>query len=169
MTNPPKGKKQTQRTAEEARKTVEDILAKVHVPDGYAKLTINQRRFMLAAILGSIVPADSKVRDVEMQRLKTHLALKFHFTPELLDQALAAAHKGLSGEDLADASKTLPELLSIDDRINLVGLLWDVALCDLELAPEEEQMVLKVADLAQVPRKHVIEQQAKVQRKGYAS
>jgi uncharacterized tellurite resistance protein B-like protein len=169
MANPPKGKKLAQRTADEARKTVDDIIAKVHTPDGYAKLTINQRRFMLAAIVGSIVPADSKIRDVEMARLKNHLASKFHFTPELLDQALAAAQKGLSGEELADASKTLPELFSMDDRINLIGLLWDVALCDLELAPEEESMVMKVADFAQVPRKHVVEQQQKVQRKGYAS
>jgi uncharacterized tellurite resistance protein B-like protein len=169
MTKPPKGKKHNQLVAENARKAVDDILAKVHQPDGYAKLSSYQRRFLLAAILGSIVPADLKVRDVEMQRLKTHLATKFHLTPELLEQALAAAQKGLSGEELTDVSKTLPELLSIEDRINLIALLWDVAMCDLELAPEEEKMVMRVADLAQVPRKHVVEQQQKVQRKGYAS
>jgi uncharacterized tellurite resistance protein B-like protein len=169
MEKPPKGKKQAQLNALEARKTVDEILAKVHTPDGYARLTINQRRFMLAAILGSIVPADAKVREVEMHRLKMHLAAKFHFTPELLDQALSVAHKGLTGDELTDASKTLTELLSVEDRVNLIGLLWDVALCDLELAPEEEAMVIKVADLAEVPRKRVIEQQQKVQRKGYAS
>jgi uncharacterized tellurite resistance protein B-like protein len=75
----------------------------------------------------------------------------------------------LTGDELTDASKTLTELLSVEDRVNLIGLLWDVALCDLELAPEEEAMVIKVADLADVPRKRVIEQQQKVQRKGYAS
>jgi uncharacterized tellurite resistance protein B-like protein len=169
MDKPPKGKKQAQLTALEARKTVDEIIAKVHAPDGYAKLTINQRRFMLAAILGSMVPADAKVREIEMQRLKMHLAAKFHFTPELLDQAMAVAHKGLTGDELTDASKTLSALLSVEDRVNLVGLLWDVALCDLELAPEEEAMVMKIADLAQVPRKRVVEQQQKIQRKGYAS
>jgi uncharacterized tellurite resistance protein B-like protein len=155
-------------TALNAKQHVDDIMAAVRKPDGYAKLSQAQRKLLLAAVLGSMVPADAKIKDVELQRVKTHLSTKYHLAPQLLDEALAIAIDGLSGLDVIHASKALTELLSIEDRINLIGLLWDVALCDLELAPEEEELVFKIADIAQVPRKKVIEQQARVSKKGYS-
>jgi uncharacterized tellurite resistance protein B-like protein len=151
-----------------AHQHVEEIMQAVAKPDGYARLTQTQRKFLLAAVLGSMVPADSKVKDVELQRIKTHLATKYFLAPQLLDEALVIAHEGLSGGGVEKAAKSIAELLNIDDRINLIGLLWDIALCDLELAQEEENLVYKVADLAQVPRKKVVEQQARVAKKGYS-
>ena len=54
----------------------------------------------------------------------------------------------------------MPDLLSIDDRTQLIGMLWDLALCDHELHQNEETLIYKVADAAGVLRKRVAEQQA---------
>lgn len=140
-----------------------EIMAKIDEPSGFAKLQPNQRKFLLAAVLGSIVFADGKIRDVEMQHLETHLIKKYRLNAETLRHSISYANTGLSAEHLQKASRQLTELLSIDDRISLVGLLWDIAISDNELHGNEESMIYKIADSSGVPRKRVIEQQARVQ------
>ena len=140
-----------------------DIMAKLDQPSGFSKLQPNQRKFLLAAVLGSIVPADGKIREVEMKHLEAHLKQKYSCNPETLRLALSYANTGLANEQLKKAASQLAELLSIEDRTSLVGLLWDIAICDDELHGSEETMIYKIADSAGVPRKRVAEQQARAQ------
>ena len=142
---------------------VDEIMAKLDLPAGFAKLQPNQRKFLLAAVLGSIVPADGQIRAVEMQHLETHLKQKYSFNPEALKLAMSYANTGLAAKQLKKASSQLSELLSIDDRIALIGLLWDIAICDDELHRSEEDMIYKIADSSGVPRKRVVEQQVRAQ------
>lgn len=140
-----------------------EIIAKLDEPSGFAKLKPNQRKFLLAAVLGSIVCADGKIREVEMQHLEVHLTQKYRLSPETLRHSLSYANIGLAAEQLQKASRQLTELLSIDDRVSLIGLLWDIAISDDELHGSEESMIYKIADSSGVPRKRVIQQQARVQ------
>ena len=140
-----------------------DIMAKLDQPSGFSKLQPNQRKFLLGAVLGSIVPADGKIREVEMQHLETHLKQKYGCNPETLRLALSYANTGLANEQLIKAANQLKELLSIEDRTALIGLLWDIAICDNELHSNEEAMIYNIADSADVPRKRVAEQQARAQ------
>ena len=78
--------------------------------------------------------------------------------------ALGLIKNNVSPEHLAQATKQLPEMLSIEDRVNLVGMLWDLALCDFELHSLEEALIYKIADQAGVPRKRVAEEQARATR-----
>lgn len=55
----------------------------------------------------------------------------------------------------------LAGLLGIEDRCVLVGHMWDVALSDKELHAAEEALISSLSDRAGVPRKRVIEQQAR--------
>ncbi len=57
-------------------------------------------------------------------------------------------------------AKHLPELLSIEDRTHLVGMLWDIALCDHDLHQNEKSLIYKIADASGVLRKRVVEQHA---------
>ena len=140
-----------------------EIMSKLDQPSGFAKLLPNQRKFLLAAVLGSIVPADGKIRDVEMQHLEAHLKQKYNCTPETLKLAMSYANTGLADKHLQKAARQLTELLSIEDRTALIGLLWDIAICDNELHKSEESLIYKIADAAEVPKKRVAEQQARMQ------
>jgi uncharacterized tellurite resistance protein B-like protein len=145
-----------------ARVQFRDIVEILRKPGGSARLTIDQRRFMLAALIGSMVPADGKIRPVELEKLRDILMGKFIPGGKPLDQALDMARSGLG--DIAQfttAASRLQELFSIEDRCNLVGFLWDVALSDRELHTNEEKLIYEIADQAGVPRKKVIEQQAR--------
>jgi uncharacterized tellurite resistance protein B-like protein len=144
----------------DARDIITQILGMIASPNGFARLTPPQRKFLLAAILGSIVPADGKVKPVEMELLEKHLTKKYGLTSSSLKSVLSFASTANQGDKLKDAARHLPDLLSIEDRTNLVGLLWDIALCDHELHANEDTLIYKIADQAGVPRKRVAEQQA---------
>ena len=136
------------------------IIDKLSSPNGFAKLSPQQRRLLLAAVLSSIVPADSKVRKVEMEHLEKHLSTKFQFAKESLSKALSLAHQKLPLSRVELLSRHLSDLLSIEDRTKLIGMLRDIALCDQELHPSEEALIYKIADVTGVMRKRVVEQQA---------
>ncbi len=143
--------------------TMAEIMSLLESPAGFAKLQPNQRKFLTAAVLGSIVPADGKIRPVEMEHLEAHLKQKYRLNLETLKLAMSYANTGLAAEQLQIAAHELTELLSIEDRTKLIGLLWDVAICDDELHSSEESMIYKIADSSGVPRKRVAEQQARAQ------
>lgn len=142
---------------------ITDIMATLETPNGFSKLQPNQRKILLAAILGSIIPCDGKIREVEVKHLRDHLQQRFGLTTTILKSAIAHASIGLNPEYLKKACAQLPELLSIEDRTNLIGMLWDIALCDHELHSTEEKMIYAVADSSGVPRKRVAEMQSRAQ------
>ncbi len=144
----------------EARAIIALIMETIATPNGFAKLSPSQRKYLLAAILGSVIPVDGKVRAVEVEYFETFLKTKYQFTNETLKIAQAFAKAELQSEALLQASRHLPDLLSIEDRTNLIGMLWDLALCDQELHTKEDALIYKIADQAGVPRKRVAEQQA---------
>ena len=136
------------------------IVEKLALPNGFSKLTPSQRQLLLAAVLSSIVPADGLVRKVEIEQLEKLLKTKFQFANSQLETAMRMANKQGSFTGVETLAKYLPELLSIEDRTHLIGLLWDLALCDHELHQREESLINKVADAAGVLRKRVAEQKA---------
>ncbi len=139
---------------------ISQITEKLAMPNGFAKLSSLQRRLLLAAVLSSIVPVDGHVRKVEIEQLEKQLRVKFQFTQAQLQTAMALASKQGSPTGVEILAKHLPELLSIEDRTQLIGMLWDLALCDHELHQREESLIYKLADASGVLRKRVAEQQA---------
>jgi uncharacterized tellurite resistance protein B-like protein len=151
---------ETQIAAANSHAELTQVMDKLAMPNGFAKLTPDQRRLLLGAVLSSIVPADGYVRKVEMDLLDKLLKTKFQFANSQLQTALGLASKQGSFANVETLAKHLPELLSIEDRTQLIGLLWDLALCDHELHQREETLIYKMADASGVLRKRVTEQQA---------
>jgi uncharacterized tellurite resistance protein B-like protein len=142
-----------QTAADISHAEISQIAEKLAMPNGFAKLTSIQRRLLLAAVLTSIVPADGHVRKVEMEQLEKLLKQKFQFSQGQLQTAMAMASKQGSPTGVELLAKHLPELLSIEDRTQMIGMLW-------ELHQREETLIYKVADAAGVLRKRVAEQQS---------
>jgi uncharacterized tellurite resistance protein B-like protein len=143
---------------------IAQILATSQQHNGFAKLNSSQRKLLLAAVLASMIPADGKIHVNELEHFSAHLKKKYQFTDDALHQAMVFTKRGLSPEQLEQATKQLPEMLNMEDRAHLIGMLWDLAFCDHELHGNEEKLVYMVADKAGVPRKRVAEEQAKAVR-----
>lgn len=141
---------------------LDDIVALLKEPAGFSRLLPEQRKFVLAVVVASIVPADGKIKPCELEKLQALLRSRMHTSGKTLDHALLLARAGLRGNAAISLSATrLADLLGIEDRCALIGMLWDIALCDYELHAKEEQLIYDIADKAGIPRKKVAEQQAR--------
>jgi uncharacterized tellurite resistance protein B-like protein len=141
---------------------LDEIVALLAEPSGFARLKPEQRKFVLAVVIGSVIPADGKIKPCELEKLETLLHGRMQTRGQTLQQALALAKSKLNSDGAISLSASrLADLLGIEDRCALIGMLWDVALCDYELHAHEEALIYAIADKAGVPRKKVAEQQAK--------
>ena len=141
---------------------LQSIIGKAHSPIDFASLTIEQRKYLFALILASMVPADGLIRDVEMKYLLSHLAERYHMQAVALERAASlVSHPVTAPESVHRLAGRLPDLLSIEDRASMVGILWELALCDKDLHANEEDLIYKIADKVGVARKKVAELQAR--------
>lgn len=121
-----------------------------------------ERRLAVTVLLAALVPADRKVREVEIDRLiqisVEHYKVPGHAVRTIVSIAQA---KAFHTDELRGVASLVPEILNIEDRCTLVGMLWDIALCDKELHSLEEEAIYLIADKLGVPRKKTVEQQAR--------
>jgi uncharacterized tellurite resistance protein B-like protein len=135
---------------------------KLKSPKGVASLSIEDRKFLFAVMIASVVPSDHKVKAVETDKLASILKQKYGLQGEVFTKAMIFARgEYASREDIKSLAIQLESLLSAEDRAELVGSMWDVALSDKELHQLEEQLIYSVADAAGLPRKRTAEQQAR--------
>lgn len=149
-------------TLSTASARLDEISALLKEPSGFSRLSPEQRKFVLAVVIASVVPADGKIRPCELEKLQALLKIRMQTSGRTLESVLALAQSGLGRNSAVGLSASrLADLLGIEDRCALIGMLWDIALCDYELHAAEEQLIYDIADKAGVPRKKVAEQQAK--------
>jgi len=141
--------------------SVQIILEAAGKANDYSRLTAHQRRLLLACILAAMVPADGKIRQVETEQLEVLLRGRYGLQQSEIDKAIEFCMDDANRALVQQAARHMVDLLSIEDRITLVGQLWDIALADRELHHAEETLIYELADKFQVPRKRVIEQQAR--------
>lgn len=106
----------------------------------------------VAALLVEMSRADhdqtEAERQVAQQVLEQHLELPVAEARALLQRADAAATTSVS---LYDFTSALHQALDDEQRIEILKLLWRVALADGQLDKYEEYLVRKIADLLYVP------------------
>ena len=140
------------------------ILSITQQQNGFAKLNSHQRRLLLAALLASVIPVDGRIHANEIGHFSDHLKKRYQFSDDMVKYVHGLIKKNISPEHLNQATKQLPEMLSMEDRVNLIGMMWDLAHCDFELHGLEAALINKIADQAGVPKKRVAEEQAKAVR-----
>lgn len=145
-----------------ARLHLDEIILLLQKPGGFSKLTTVQRKFLMGLVLAAIVPADKRIRNIELERLQLLLKSSLRINGEVAMESLALADNNtLDPINIEVLAKALPELLGIEDRCTIITNLWELALCDDELHSFEEKLVYKIADLSEVPRKKVAELMAR--------
>ena len=116
----------------------------------FAGLSHNHTRFLYAALLASIIMSDERVRPEELALFAKMVTQKL-LLPEGALEAMAdfIAH-GLNDEELEGASLALRRELPMEKRVELIGMLWELAMCDASLHPREEERVQRIAEFVGV-------------------
>lgn len=101
-----------------------------------------------AVLLCEVMRADSVFTENEQDELSIILTKQFDLTKQevgtILEQAFELSE---NASDFYQFTSKLNQHYSLDDRIKIVTLLWQVAYADGELASIEEHIIRKIADL----------------------
>ncbi|MBU2924077.1 TerB family tellurite resistance protein [Colwellia sp. 1_MG-2023] len=101
-----------------------------------------------AVLLCEVMRADSVFTESEQDTLSNILAKQFNLNDQEVSTVLQQAFElSENASDFYQFTSKLNQHYSLDDRIEIVSLLWKVAYADGELASIEEHIIRKIADL----------------------
>lgn len=116
-----------------------------------------QVRVAVAALLQKMAAADFSQHPSEQDELREgvrrFLDLQAEEAAELLEDGRREAAESVS---LYDFTEVLHRELDLEQKVEVVELLWQVAYCDGAIHPQEEHLVRKVAALLHVPHDRFI-------------
>lgn len=114
-------------------------------------------RLATAALLIEVARADYDYDPIEFARLLELVASRFSLAPDdALELANTADQRVDDSVSLHEFTRVLHENLTVDEKAEVVVLLWEVAYVDGRLDMHEDSLVLKISDLLYVPRGEVM-------------
>ena len=110
---------------------------------------VNHSLEMAAAVLMmEISLADSVLQSEERQLMEQSMQKHFHLTAEETESILSLARKEVDhAVSLYDFTQKLKNSLSMEERIQIIEILWRIAFADSVVDKYEEYFVRKIADL----------------------
>lgn len=118
-------------------------------------------RVAIAALCFQVMEADGTVSKVERQRLRELLQEHYGLSSGKLDALMEAGLE--AGKEAVDYYRFTTDIrrhLDEDQRIELIGILWDIVYADGERNEMEDHVIWRVADLLGVSvRDRVLQRQ----------
>ncbi|MDV2856943.1 MULTISPECIES: tellurite resistance TerB family protein [Oceanimonas] len=122
-----------------------------------------QEEVAVAALLSEVMLADGVASEAEHQRLEQLLARLFGHAPhevhQWLQQGRAHQEEAVSLYEFTQHLKTL----AIERREAILSALWQMAMTDGVLDPQEEGIVRQVAELLYIPHSRFIQLKLRVE------
>jgi len=101
-----------------------------------------------AVLLCEVVRADEEFTEQEQDKLSLLLSKQFSLSDdEVIIIVEKALHLSENASDFYQFTSKLNQHYSLEQRIKIVALLWQIAYADGELASIEEHIIRKIADL----------------------
>ena len=122
-------------------------------PDGEQSL-----RLAVAMLLLDVARADTEIT-AEERRVARQVLERFFPMPSDQAQALvvAAQHEAEHATSLYPFTRLINRECDLEERAQIVGMLWRVSSADGRIDAHEEHLVRKVADLLYVPHARLIQ------------
>ncbi|MCX7303449.1 MAG: TerB family tellurite resistance protein [Hyphomicrobiales bacterium] len=127
-------------------------------------------RVAAAALMYHVMDADGVRQDAEWERMKAILAEAYGLSGEALDDLVIAG--GAADEDAVDLytfTSLLKRHLDAAQRIEFVGLMWEIAFADGELHELEDNTLWRIAELLGVDRRDQILERQKARAEAPAA
>ncbi|ANH05868.1 TerB family tellurite resistance protein [Shinella sp. HZN7] len=128
-------------------------------------------RVAVMALCIQVMEADGKILDVEKKALRARLK-EFYGLDETELDALVAAGTDAESEaiDFFRFTSELKRQLSEEQRVDLIGLLWEIVYADGERSEMEDHAIWRIADLLGVSgRERIMKRQEVAERVGAAA
>ena len=111
-----------------------------------------QLQIASAALLLEMVTMDDKIEAIEQEAVLSLVQQRFSLTPEQASTLSdLAEQQRKEAVDYYQFTSLINKSYSLDQKIELIESLWEVAFVDGDLDMHEEYLVRKIADLLYVP------------------
>ncbi|SIS58247.1 TerB family tellurite resistance protein [Paracoccus saliphilus] len=106
----------------------------------------------IAALLVRVARSDDHYEQAERQRIDQILARRRGLTlEEAAERRTAAEMIEAEAPDTVRFTRQVKERIALDDRVDVIGSMWETAYADTERASDEETLIRLVAGLLGVP------------------
>lgn len=110
-----------------------------------------------AVLMLEISMADADLHEDEHRFIEDAIKRHFHLTAEEAVTILELAHKEVNHSvSMYEFTRMINNSLSMEEKVHIVELLWQVANVDAVIDKYEEFYIRKIADLLYVPHKDYI-------------
>ncbi|MGQ3210687.1 MAG: TerB family tellurite resistance protein [Shinella sp.] len=149
---------------------LQQFLASLSGGDGKPTFAADDPRVAVMALCIQVMEADGKVLEVEKKALRARFK-EFYGVDEAELDALVAAGTDAESEaiDFFRFTSELKRQLSEEQRVDLIGLLWEIVYADGERSEMEDHAIWRIADLMGVSgRERIMKRQEVAGRVGVA-
>ena len=123
-------------------------------------------RVAVVALCYQVMEADGIISDAERKRLRELIGDQYDLNGAGLEDLISAGEEaGSEAVDFYRFTSDVKRHLDEDQRIRLIGLLWDIAYADGSRSEMEDNVVWRISELIGVSgRERVLERQAALKR-----
>jgi uncharacterized tellurite resistance protein B-like protein len=147
---------------------LQQFLASLSGGDSKPAFAADDPRVAVIALCIQVMEADGKVLEIEKKALRARFKELYGVGEAELD-ALVAAGTDAESEaiDFFRFTSELKRQLSEDQRVDLIGLLWEIVYADGERSEMEDHAIWRIADLLAVSgRERIMKRQQVAERVG---
>lgn len=139
-------------------KSISAFLDRLRERDDGEALEEDQVRLATAALLVYTIAIDGRIHEDEMARLKPLLAAHFQLDEPDLNRLLTEAEQlERQAVDIYRFTSVLRDHLSLEEKREIIAMMWTLVYADGELAPLEDNLVWRTAELIAVPARDRME------------
>ena len=122
------------------------------------KIAENEVRLATATLLFHAIAIDGTVGEDEMAQLKPILTSHFHLEEREFNRLLTEAQRSeQEAVDIYRFTSVLRDRLSLDEKREIIAMMWRVVYADGELGPLEDNLIWRTAELLAVPARDRME------------
>ncbi|MDM9627320.1 TerB family tellurite resistance protein [Rhizobium sp. S152] len=115
-------------------------------------------RIAVAALCMQVMEADGQIKDSEKKRLRKLLQDQYGLDRKQLDELIAAGQQAESDAvDYYRFTSDLKRHLDTEQRLELIGILWDIVYADGERSEMEDDAIWRIAELLGVSARERIQ------------
>ncbi|HLQ85568.1 MAG TPA: TerB family tellurite resistance protein [Salinisphaeraceae bacterium] len=115
------------------------------------------RRIAAAVLLLAMAHADTKKSQAEYSTMRAQLQTQFGLSEQETDELIAtASDQARESVSLYPYLKALNDGMPMEEKRQVLAMLWHVAYADRHLDPHEEYLMRELADLLHLPHREFI-------------
>ena len=123
-------------------------------------------RIAVAALCMQVMEADGQIKDSEKKRLRKLLKEQYGLDRKQLDALIAAGQEAESSAvDYYRFTSDLKRHLNSEQRVELIGILWDIVYADGERSEMEDDAIWRIAELLGISARERIQKRQEAARR----